>query len=50
MWGRFRSFWPRLSGPGPQLQERKHFAKFLVESRLKFESFEPSIGFLQFLV
>jgi len=35
---------------GPQLQEGSILLKFLVETMLKFESFEPLISFLSFLV
>jgi len=43
-------FWLRLSSPGPQQQEGNTALKFLVETSLKSESFEPLIEFLTFLV
>jgi len=47
---RFKPFWPWLLGPEPQPQEGNISPMFLVETRLKSESFEPLIGFLMFLV
>jgi len=46
----FRPFWPRLSGPGIQPQGGSISLKFSVETRLKYESFEPLIDFLAFPV
>jgi len=46
-WDRFRPFWLRLSGPGLQAQEGSVSLKFLVETRLKYESL---IGHSAFLV
>jgi len=46
----FRPFWLRLPDPGPQLQEGNILLTFLVETRLKSESFEALVGFLEFLV
>jgi len=43
-------FWPRLSGPGPQLQGGSISLKFLVQTGLKSEFFEFLIGFMGFLV
>jgi len=46
----FRLFRPRLPGPGHQPLDGIFCLKFLLETRLQSESFEPSIGFLVCLV
>ena len=49
-WGRFWHFWLRSSSPELQPQETIFWLKFVLETRLKSESFEPLIGFQAFLV
>jgi len=48
--GSFRLFLAEVIGPGPELKERRISLEFLLETRLKSESFEPLIDFLTFLV
>jgi len=43
-------FWLRLLGPELQPLDGSILLKYLLETRLKSESFEPLIGFLAFLV
>ena len=43
----FRSSWLKLLGPGPQLQGVSILLKFLLETRLKSEFFEPLINFVR---
>ena len=46
----FWPFWLRLPGPGANFQKVSISLKFLLETRLESESFEPLISFLAFLV
>jgi len=46
----FRPFSLRLRDHAPQLLDGIFLFKFLLETRLESESFEPLIGFLAFLV
>jgi len=49
-WVGFWPFWLRLSSLRPELLGGRISLKFLLESKLESESFEPLIGFLAFLV
>jgi len=42
-----RPFWFRLPGPGPNLLWN-FCLKFLLETRLEFRTYEPSVDFLTF--
>jgi len=49
-WSSFRHFWSTSSGPGPKLLDSSILLKFLLETRLKSESFETLGDLLGFQV
>ena len=49
-WSTFRPFWPTSSGPGPKPLNGSISLKFLLETRLKSESFDTLDDLLEFQV
>jgi len=49
-WNSFKLFWPTSSGPRPKLLDGSISLKFLLETRLKSESFDTLDDVLRFQV
>ena len=49
-WNSFKPFWPTSSGPRPKLLDGSISLKFLLETRLKSESFDTLDDVLRFQV